>query len=67
MAKTKTHELTVEVPLFVWQSLVAMAAEDLRTPSDFLVWIAWREACSRGWIEETLRRPEEVHQRSENG
>ena len=42
--------LTVDLPITSWRSLVAMAAEDLREPDDFLRWFAHREAKQRGLL-----------------
>jgi len=42
MKKEETCELTIEMPLYLWQSLVAMAAKDMRTEENFILWLIYR-------------------------
>lgn len=46
----KEVELTLTLPINSWRWLVAMAAEDLREPGDFLHWLAFQEAKRRGLL-----------------
>ena len=43
--------VTVGFPAHLYQCVVAMAAQDLREPSGFLVWLAHCEAAKRGLLE----------------
>lgn len=54
----KTIAVTTNLPLPSWQSLAAMAAEDLREPGDFLHWLVHREAQRRGLMPPDGSTPE---------
>ena len=42
--------LTVKLPLNSWQCLVAMSAQDVREPENFILWLVIREAQRRGLL-----------------
>jgi hypothetical protein len=44
-------ETVVRMPLNAWQCLVAMAADDLREPGEFLRWLTHQEAKRRGLLQ----------------
>ena len=43
------QSITIQIPQDIWQSLVSMAAEDLRGEEEFLVWLIYRESRLRGF------------------
>jgi len=44
----KDIAFTLEIPKHIWQNLVAMAAEDMRTENEFLQWLIHRASMDRG-------------------
>lgn len=52
--------LTINLPINSWQCLVAMTAQDLREPENFITWLISREAQERGLLPTDNGAPESV-------
>jgi hypothetical protein len=46
----KTRLLSIEIPLYLWQNLVAMSEEDMRNTGDFILWLIHQASIERGLI-----------------
>ncbi len=56
----KINWLTVDFPLYLWQELVVMAAQDMRDEREFIKWLVRQESQKR---ESTLK---EIDNRGDN-
>ena len=43
----------LNIPVYLWQNLVAMAAEDMRSENEFLQWLIHRASIDRGLFAES--------------
>lgn len=43
----ETRNLTIKIPQNLWQSLAALAAQDMRTEEEFLLWLIYKEFRNR--------------------
>lgn len=56
----KINWLTVDFPLYLWQELVVMAAQDMRDEREFIKWLVRQKSQKR---ESTLK---EIDNRGDN-